>query len=94
MTPIKNTPWVSHFGWLNIIFATTLCITALFAPAWIDNSKPGLFFTLGLQALVSVVLIVTGQQLKAGTDIGHKAYPASLVAYGLFILMAARWLAS
>jgi len=82
--------WTSAFGWLNILIAALGFTLALAAPGYVD--APGLVFTLTLQLVVSASLVFVGQQLKAGTDLGHKVYPASLVAYGLFLLMAARWL--
>lgn len=86
--------WTSAFGWLNIAIAALAIIVGTVAPTYVNASKPGLVFTLALQLTVSAGLVFVGQQLKAGTDLGHKVYPASLVAYGLFLLMAARWLTS
>ena len=90
----RSAQWIAGFGWLNIIIAVVVSSLVLVAPNWLGTMKPGLFFTLALQLVVSAGLVFVGQQLKAGTDLGHKVYPASLVAYGLFLLMAIRWLAS
>ncbi|WP_390591843.1 hypothetical protein [Simiduia litorea] len=94
MNTSNSARWITGFGWLNIIIAATATGLTLVAPIWLGTVKPGVFFTLALQLVVSAGLVFVGQQLKAGTDLGHKVYPASLVAYGLFLLMAARWLAS
>ncbi|MDN3637236.1 hypothetical protein QWY82_00320 [Simiduia curdlanivorans] len=86
--------WTAAFGWLNIAVVALVIVLAIVAPSYINASQPGIVFTLALQLVVSAGLVFVGQQLRAGTDLGHKVYPAALVAYGLFLLMAARWLAN
>lgn len=79
------------FGWLNLAFALALALIAAVYPQWLPISQ-GLLFTLCLQLVVSLGLIFAANQLHAGTDLGRKAFPAVWVAYGLFCLMALRWL--
>lgn len=77
------------FAWLNLAWVAGQATMALIAPQFRTD---GLAFTLSLQALVSAAILFTACQLRAGTDLGHKALPAVLVAYGLWLLMALRGL--
>lgn len=75
------------FGWLNVAWVVALAAGAVWAPQFRTD---GMVFTLSLQAVVSAALLFTAHQLRAGTDLGHKALPAVLVAYSLWLLMALR----
>lgn len=83
---------VQIFGWMNIAFICVIASIALFTPQDLPDSGTGLWFTLALQGVVSLGLIYAGKQRSAGTDLGYKTYPAVLVAYALFVIMALRWI--
>lgn len=82
------------FAWLNLLWVLVAGLIAWLAPAGLPEllRRDDLAFTLLLQAAVSAAILFTGHQLRAGTDLGHKALPAVLVAYGLWLLMALRGL--
>mgnify|MGYP004002830417 CR=1 FL=1 len=50
-----------------------------------------LIFMLALLGAVSAALIFSSQQKNEGTDIGEKAYPATIAAYILWAVMAVNW---
>ncbi|UTA48614.1 hypothetical protein L1F30_03495 [Simiduia sp. 21SJ11W-1] len=83
---------IEYFGWCNIAMALCLAALWLVAPQWLPHEGRGIGFTLALQGVVSSALIFASQQRRAGTLLGTKTFPATLVAYGLFLLMAWRWL--
>jgi len=81
----------AFFGWINLMAATIgLAASPLIKlPEKINSGA--LIFILGLLGLVSVALIFASHQKTAGTDIGEKAYPATIAAYILWAVMAFNW---
>ena len=81
----------AFFGWINLIAATIgLAASPLITLPEKSNSG-ALVFILGLLGIVSVALIFASHQRAAGTDIGEKAYPATIAAYVLWAVMAFNW---
>lgn len=78
------------FGTINIVIALALALAAQLN--LYTSPASGLGFYLALQTVLGAALIFCGQQIGAGKDLGHKAFPAICVAYGLFMLMVWRWL--
>ena len=80
-----------YFGWLNLVAAAI----GLIASPMIElpeKLNPGaLVFILVLMGIVSAAMIFASKQKAAGTDIGDKAYPATLAAYVLWAVMAYNW---
>lgn len=87
-----NPRWLTLFGGLNLVLAPATALIALVQPGWLPAVDGGLWFSLVLQAVLGAALVFCGQQIAAGKDLGHKAYPAVCVAYILFLLMVWRWL--
>jgi hypothetical protein len=81
----------AFFGWINLIAVTIgLSATPLITlPERIGSDS--LIFMLGLLGLISAALIFASNQKSEGTDIGEKAYPASIAAYVLWTAMAFNW---
>ncbi|AFV00243.1 hypothetical protein [Simiduia agarivorans] len=77
------------FGALNIALALALALAAVFG--LFSPPASGLWFYLILQMVLGAALAFCGRQIRAGKDLGHKAFPAVCVAYGLFLLMVWRW---
>lgn len=88
--------WLTYiilFGWLNVGLCVALSLVSLGMPvSWQAQAGQGLWFTLLLQLVVSAALIFSAREKRAGKLLGMKTFPATLVAYGLFLLMALRWL--
>jgi hypothetical protein len=82
----KITEWV---GWANLPVIAAIVTGLLGAPLGMPYSS-AVSMAL-LQLLVSAALIYTSRQKQLGTDIGHKSYPATLVAYVLWVLMVLHW---
>lgn len=84
------TAFLLGFGAFNITLPIALALAAasnLYTP-----HASGLWFYLILQAVLGAALVFCSRQIAAGRDLGHKAFPAVCVAYGLFVLMVWRWL--
>jgi hypothetical protein len=81
----------AFFGWINLIAVTIgLSATPLITlPQRIGSDA--LIFMLGLLGLISAALIFASNQKSEGTDIGEKAYPATIAAYVLWSVMAFNW---
>jgi hypothetical protein len=81
-----------YFGWMNAVpgLLTLLVLPFITLPG--SQPRGSWAGMLILHLVVSAALVFASRQKQSGADIGHKAYPACLVAYGLFILMAYRWL--
>ena len=81
----------AFFGWINLMAATIgLSATPLLTlPEKIGSDA--LIFMLGLLGLISAALIFASNQKREGTDIGEKAYPATIAAYVLWTVMAFNW---
>jgi hypothetical protein len=80
------------FGWANLALICGMVLILGWMPDWLPYRGEGLTFTLILQLAVSLGLIFTTRQKRAGSLLGSKTFPAAIVAYGLFLLMAQRWL--
>ena len=79
------------FGWLSILMAPAL-------GWWIHRYYPGLgldsvIFAAGTFAAAGAALVYAARSRLAGEDIGHKAFPASWVAWLFVFLMTWRMLA-
>ncbi|MBB3167279.1 hypothetical protein [Simiduia aestuariiviva] len=84
---------ILYFGWLNLAVAASAACLWIWQPHWLPYNGHGMGFTLILQGVVAAAMIFAVKQRQAGTLLGSKAFPATMVAYGLFLLMALRWLA-
>lgn len=80
------------FGWTNLPIVFGL-LTGRAMPPELTATVPytSVVMIALLELLVSAGLIYASRQKQAGSPIGHKVYPATLVAYGLWLLMAVRW---
>lgn len=83
----------AFFGWINLMAATIgLSATQLLKlPENIGSDS--VIFMLALQGLISAAIIFASRQKAEGTDIGEKAYPATIAAYILWAVMAFNWFA-
>jgi hypothetical protein len=80
-----------RFGWFNCIAALLgLAGAAIYAPLF-EQTTESLVMLLILQLLIGTSMVYASRQKRAGTDIGEKAYPATLVAYLLLALIVWRW---
>lgn len=85
--------FIIGFGWVNVALCIAVALAGLGGPSdWLPLQGQGLWFTLVLQLAVSGALIFAAAEKRAGNLLGIKTFPATLVAYGLFLLMASRWL--
>ena len=81
-----------YFGWLHLLPAL-LCLALLpFIETPPEYSKASIAALAFLLCLVGGSLAYSSKQRIRGTDLGEKAYPASLVSYLLFVLIGAQWL--
>ena len=80
-----------YFGWLNLVAAAIGLAASPFLSLPEHINTGALIFILGLQCVVSAALIFSSRQRAAGTDIGEKAYPATVAAYVLWAVMAFNW---
>lgn len=81
----------AFFGWIHLM-AVTIGLGATPLINLPENiGADALIFMLGLLGLISAALIFSSNQKAKGTDIGEKAYPASLAAYVLWAAMAFNW---
>jgi len=84
----------ASFGWLNIIFSLCGIATVIFQGSIQGYRTEAVMMVLLLQSIIGASIIYASHQKTAGTDIGEKAYPATLAAYILFALFVYRWLFS
>lgn len=83
--------FTEYFGWLNLLAAAIGLGGSPFI-SLPEKLNPGaLVFILALMGIVSAAIIFASRQKRAGTDIGDKAYPATLAAYLLWAVMAFNW---
>jgi hypothetical protein len=81
-----------RFGWFNCV-AAFVCLIGIMTFGTVEGySAESVGMVLILQAFIGASIVYASQQKAAGTDIGEKAYPATLAAYVLFILFAYRFL--
>jgi len=81
----------AFFGWINLM-AATIGLSATPLITLPEKTTSGaLIFILALLGIVSVALIFASRQRAEGTDIGEKAYPATIAAYVLWAVMAFNW---
>lgn len=80
------------FGWLNLLLAalSVLALPLVELPAGMERLSLGSVQFLWI--LVAAAMTYASRQKLLGSDIGHKAYPATLAAYLLFILICYRYL--
>ena len=81
-----------RFGWFNCIAAFVCLVGIMMFGTKEGHSIESVSMVLLLQAVIGASIVYSSQQKLEGTDIGDKAYPATLMAYVLFILFAYRWL--
>ena len=81
-----------YFGWLNLLLAVMTALALLFGATPAGLEQVSLGSVLFLWLLVSAALTYASHQKYQGSDIGHKAYPATWVAYLLLILICYRYL--
>lgn len=83
--------WTSRFAKFNGLFA----ILGLAALPWTTipqaMDKMAVGSLLLMQLVVSASMLYCAEQKIKGSDIGHKAYPASLASYLLWLLISYRW---
>lgn len=83
---------VIGFGLLNFI----VLVVATIQPLGIQGLEYGLqraSSLMILQALVSAAMVYAGREKIRGSDLGKKAFPASLMSYVLWLCMTLRWIA-
>ncbi|WP_421868699.1 hypothetical protein [Motiliproteus sp.] len=80
------------FGWLNLLLAllSVLALPMIEPPAGMEKLSLGSVQFLWI--LVAAAMTYASKQKLLGSDIGHKAYPATLAAYLLFALICYRYL--
>jgi hypothetical protein len=81
-----------RFGWFNCLAAFLGLVAVITFGSLQGHSAESVSMVLLLQAAVGASIVYASKQKAAGTDIGEKAYPATLTAYILFALFAYRWL--
>lgn len=84
----------ASFGWLNIVFSLCGMATVLIQGGIQGYRTEAIMMALLLQSTIGASIVYASHQKAAGTDIGEKAYPATLAAYILFALFIYRWLFS
>lgn len=80
-----------YFGWLNLLAAAVGLVASPFAELPEKLNPGALVFILILMGVVAAAMIFASKQKAAGSDIGDKAYPATLAAYVLWAVMAFNW---
>ncbi|MBV1888622.1 MAG: hypothetical protein KUG67_00045 [Proteobacteria bacterium] len=86
-----------YFGWLNIVAAVLYLIVMPFYDLsahtiLAQHSKASIASMAFLQFLVGGSLVYSSKQRLIGSDLGEKAYPASLVSFLLFALIGSQWI--
>ena len=81
-----------YFGWLHLLPALFSLAALPFYEASPQYSKASIAALSFLLFLVGGSLAYSSHQRVKGTDLGEKAYPASLVSYLLFVLIGSQWL--
>ena len=79
------------FGLFNLL----LIAAVLFEPITINGHRYGFSqaaVLILIQGLIALAMLYAARQKFAGADIADKAFPAVLVAYGLWLCMVWRWL--
>ena len=84
----------ASFGWLNIVFSLCGIATVLLQGSIPSYRTEAIMMVFLLQSVIGASIVYASKQKAAGTDIGEKAYPATLAAYVLFALFVYRWLFS
>lgn len=79
------------FGWLNLLAAALGLAASPLITLPANLNTGALVFILVLMAIVAAAMVFASRQRAAGTDIGEKAYPATLAAYILWAVMAFNW---
>jgi hypothetical protein len=80
------------FGLLNC----ALLLVAVFMPLPFGGHEYGwsqASSLMILHGLVSAAMVYAAREKMRGSDLGHKAFPASIMSYVLWLCMALRWLA-
>ncbi len=78
-------------GWLSLACSAGLLLAMVIGLWPALTTRPGFAFIVLMQTVTSAA-IQLGTQLKLQQNpLAQKALPSSLVAYGLFILIAWRW---
>lgn len=83
---------VMSFGLLNGL----LLLLAVFVPLPINGHEYGweqASSLLFLHGLVSAAMVYAALEKQRGSDLGHKAFPASIMSYVLWLCMVLRWAA-
>lgn len=80
-----------YFGWLNLIAAAIGLIASPLVELPEKLNPGALVFILVLMGIVSAAMVFASRQKAVGTDIGDKAYPATLGAYVLWAVMTFNW---
>jgi len=83
--------FTEYFGWLNLVSVLLLFMAMPFIDSPPFHEKGSLLSVLVIQFAVSAAIVYASRQKQQGTDIGEKAYPASLASYVLFILIVYQW---
>ncbi|CAA0102095.1 hypothetical protein [Zhongshania aliphaticivorans] len=83
---------VMGFGLLNCLLLTVAVVTPLtvkgLSYGWAQAPSLMIF-----HVLVSAAIVYATKEKMRGSDLGHKAFPASIMSYVLWLCMALRWLA-
>lgn len=79
------------FGWVNLVAAAAGLVATPLVQLPQKLNPGALVFILVLMGIVSAAMIFASRQKAAGTDIGDKAYPATLAAYVLWAVLAFNW---
>ena len=84
--------------WLTERFGTLLmllaCLALIAGLAWSVPSRltlTGFVSVILMQFAVGAAMTYASRQKIRGTEIGHKVYPATLVAFLLWLLIFCRW---
>ena len=83
---------VLAFGLLNSL----LLIVVLFSPLAVNGHLYGwqqASSLMILHALVSAAMVYAALEKQRGSDLGQKAFPASILSYVLWLCMVLRWAA-
>ncbi|MDF1643563.1 MAG: hypothetical protein P1U80_05205 [Pseudomonadales bacterium] len=86
-----------YFGWLNVVGALLCLVTMPFYDLaahglLAQHSGASIASMAFLQCLVGGSLVYSSKQRVLGSDLGEKAYPASLVSFLLFALIGSQWI--
>ena len=79
------------FGLVNCLFLAIAAVSPVaikgLSYGWVQAPSLMIF-----HALVSAAMVYAAKEKMRGIDLGHKAFPAAIMSYVLWLCMALRWL--